>query len=93
LRGFAIILACTLAASLVGFGLGLLRGPNAEFSGWQEFASQHGIVDLRNFVRVVYIHDASYLGGLIGLIIALFNLQRSKRQASKEESGAVMQAD
>jgi len=50
-------------------------------------------VDLRNFVRVAYIHDASYLGGIIGLIIALFDLRRSKRQASKRGSCPPMLAD
>jgi len=51
LRGFAIIFTCTVAASVVGFGLGLLRGPNA-----------------------------SYLGGLAGLIIAVIHLLRLRRR-------------
>jgi hypothetical protein len=82
-RGFAVILACAFAASLVGLGLGVSRGPNADLSGWQEFASQRGIVDLPSFVRVAYIHNASYLGGLIGLVLALVDLHRVKRQADK----------
>jgi hypothetical protein len=82
-RGFAVILTCAFAASLVGFGLGVSRGPNAGFSGWQEFASRRGIVDLPSFVRVAYIHNASYLGGLIGLVIALVDHHRVKRQADK----------
>jgi len=82
-RGFAVILACALAASLVGFGLGVLRGPNADLSGWQEFASRRGIVDLPSFVRVAYIHNASYLGGLIGLVVALVDLHRGKKQVDK----------
>ena len=79
LRGFGIILACALLASLLGFGLGLLRGPNANYSAWQEFVETRGIVDLPGFVRVAYIHNASYLGGLIGLILALFDLRRLKQ--------------
>jgi len=78
-RGFAVILACAFAASLVGFGLGVSRDPKADFSGWQEFASQRGIVDLPSFVRVAYIHNASYAGSLIGLV----HLHRLKRQADK----------
>lgn len=82
LRGFGIILGCAFMASLLGFGLGLLRGPNADYSAWQEFVEAHGIVDLPGFVRVAYIHNASYLGGLIGLILALIDLRRLKRHQS-----------
>jgi len=79
LRGFGIIFACAFIASLLGFGLGLLRGPNADYSAWQEFVESRGIVDLPGFVRVAYIHNASYLGGLIGLILALIDLRRLKQ--------------
>ena len=82
-RGFAVILTCAFAASLVGFGLGVARGPSADFSRWQGFASQSGIVDLPSFVRVAFIHNASYLGGLIGLVVALVDLHRVKRQADE----------
>jgi hypothetical protein len=67
----------------VGFALGLSLNSNADFSGWQAFASQRGIADLRSFVRVAYIHNASYVGGLIGLVIALVDLRRLKKRADK----------
>jgi len=76
LRGFGIILACAFATSLLGFGLGMIRGPNADYSAWQDFVQTYGVADLPNFVRVAYIHNASYLGGLIGLIVALVYLRR-----------------
>ena len=88
-RRFATIGACAFVASLLGYGLGLLLGTNSDFSRWQGFASQRGIVDLRSFVRVAYIHNASYLGGLIGLIIALLHLRRSKGKASAIAPGPV----
>jgi hypothetical protein len=77
--GFAIILACSTMATIIGFGLGLLRGAKADFSAWRGFAETRGVLDLPSFVRVAYIHNASYLGGLIGLIIALVHLRRLKR--------------
>jgi hypothetical protein len=82
LRGIGIILVSAFAASLLGWGLGLLRRPNADYSAWQEFVTAHGVVDLPGFVRVAYIHNASYLGGLIGLILALVHLRRSKQTRS-----------
>jgi hypothetical protein len=82
-HGFAIILSCAFAASFLGFGLGLLRGPNADYSAWQGFVTTHGVVDLPSFVRVAYIHNASYLGGLFGLIIALVHLGRLRPEATQ----------
>jgi hypothetical protein len=36
-------------------------------------------VDLPSFVRVAYIHNASYLGGLIGLVAAVIYLRQQKQ--------------
>lgn len=76
MQGFAIIFVSAVTASMAGYAVGLLRGGDADFSAWQGFVTRHGIQDLRAFVRVAYIHNASYLGGLIGLIIAIIYLRR-----------------
>lgn len=80
LRGFAIIFSCGFAGSLLGFSWGLLRGPNADYADWNGFVATHGVVDLPSFVRVACIHNASYLAGLIGLIVALIHVRRPKQQ-------------
>lgn len=82
LRGFAIIFAFGFAAAVVGFLLGLRLGPDSDLSNWQGFTTTRGVEDLPSFVRVAYIHNASYFGGLIGLIVALLHLRRLKRQTS-----------
>ena len=69
IRGFLIIVMAAFAASVVGFTLSQPHGP--DYSAWQELAASLGVVDVPGFVRVAYIHNASYLGGLIGLIVAL----------------------
>ena len=74
LHGFLIIFAFALAAAFVGYGLSRLRGP--DYSSWQDRASTLGILDLSSFVRVAYIHNASYLGGLVGLVVAIIYLRR-----------------
>jgi hypothetical protein len=79
-RGFGIILACAFTGSLVGCGLGLLRAPTADRSAWQSFVTARGIIDLPSFVQVAYIHNASYMGALAGLIIALLYLRRVKQR-------------
>lgn len=84
LRGFLITVSCAFLASLLGFGWGLLRGPNADYTAWQGFVTNRGVVDLPGFVRVAYIHNASYLGGLLGLIVALIYVRRGVRPPSRD---------
>jgi hypothetical protein len=74
LRGFLIILAFAFAAAIVGYVLSLLHGP--DYSAWEDLAATLGVADLPSFVRVAYIHNAGYLGGLIGLIVAILYLRR-----------------
>lgn len=82
LRGFMIVFAGGVVAALVGFMLGLRLGPDSDLSNWQGLATSRGVVDLPNFVRVAYIHNASYLGGLIGLIVALLHLRRQRNKVA-----------
>lgn len=82
MRGFAIIFYSGFVAALAGFLLGLRLGPDSDLSNWQGFATTRGVLDLPNFVRVAYIHNASYLGGLIGLIVALFCLRRQRNKVA-----------
>ena len=74
--GFLIMFASTLAASITGYALGRTHG--SDYSAWDSLASTLGILDLPGFVRVAYIHNASYLGGLIGLIAAIICLRKLK---------------
>ena len=76
IHGFLIMFACALTASVIGYVLGILHG--ADYSGWEPLASTLGIIDLPGFVRVAYIHNASYLGGLLGLIASLLYLRKLK---------------
>jgi hypothetical protein len=78
-RAFLTILAFALTAAGVGYVLGLLRQSYPDSSGWQEIATNHGIKDLPSFVRVAYIHNASYLGGLVGLVAAIVHLKGRQR--------------
>ena len=76
-RGFSIIFASAVAAAIVGYLASLLHGP--DYSAWEDFASTRGVLDLPGFVRVAYLHNASYLGGAVGLTAAILYLQKLKR--------------
>jgi hypothetical protein len=62
----------------MGFIFGLLHGP--DYSSWEDLASTLQIRDLRSFVRVAYIHNAGYLGSLIGLITAIIHTKRCRQK-------------
>ncbi len=80
LRGSLIIFSTALVASIIGYVYGLWRSSGSDFSAWQRFTSTYGVLDLPSFVRVAYIHNASYLGGLIGLVVAIAYLRRLRRK-------------
>jgi len=77
LRGFLIIFVSGFTAAAIGYFLGLLHSP--DYSYWVDFCNSLGVSDIPNFVRVAYIHNASYIGGLLGLIFAILYLLRLKK--------------
>lgn len=73
LTGFGIILSTAMLAGLIGHVLGL---HTSDFSNWDEICERFEIVDQIAFVRVAYIHNAGYFGGLVGLFTAIAYLRR-----------------
>lgn len=86
LMGFGIVFMVALFAAAVSYVLGWGRGPDADYSSWQYFASRYEVQDLASFVRVAYIHNASYLGGFLGLVIALLLLRKEKSAILPDDS-------
>jgi hypothetical protein len=80
LRGLGIMLGCAFAGTCTGYAYGL-RDLQPANSGLAILAVDMGISDVRGFVRVAYIHNASYLGGLIGLVAALIDVRRHRPPA------------
>ena len=69
--GFAIVVACALSAGCLGYVIGACRGPVAADSAWHSVLTSLNVEDRQAFIRVAYIHNGSYLGGLFGLLVAL----------------------
>ena len=76
--GFGIIFGCGILFGLIGFAYGLWRGSNAEYWAWVWAFQRYDITDTWAFVRVAYIHNASYLGGAVGLILALVLIRTNR---------------
>ena len=84
IRGFGIIIGCAILAGMIGFALGSLHSD--DYSNWASMTQDFGVTDIRAFVLVGYIHNASYLGGLIGLVVAMIRLRKSTRQSLNSTS-------
>jgi len=69
--GTGILVCSAVLFGAAGFAYGLWRGPDVDYSAWEQSFRQFAIDDIWSFVRVAWIHNASYLGGLVGLILAL----------------------
>ena len=69
LTGFAIVFTTGILFGFGGYLYGLVRGPDADYSAWAGVFDRLGISDPWSFMRVGYIHNAGYLGGLVGLVL------------------------
>lgn len=67
--GFVVVLATGMLFGIGGFIYGNYRGPDADYSSWSWAFRKYNVTDEWSFVRVAYIHNAGYLGGLAGLIL------------------------
>lgn len=76
LFGFGIILGSAVLAGITGWLLAALQ-PD-ENSTWTPGIEELGVIEPRSFVTVAYIHNAGYIGGMIGLIAALLLVRRQK---------------
>lgn len=90
LHGFVIVFAMAFAGFVVGYLLGALHGP--DYSAWEDLAKTLGILGVPSFVRVAYIHNASYLGGLIGLIAAIIYVRRRRNAVQARAANGNMPA-
>jgi hypothetical protein len=77
-NGSVCVFTFGVLAGLLGYAYGLWRGANADYSSWNWAFDELQITDRWAFVRVAYIHNASYFGGLIGLVVALATIRTSR---------------
>ncbi len=83
LRGFLIVFALAVSGGLAGYALGLARQWGSGFAAWEATGANLGVADIPSFVRVAYIHNGGYLGGLVGLIVAIVYVRRITKTASE----------
>ena len=70
-KGMAIVFASGVLAGAIGYMYGMTLGPDTDYVAWRPIFNRLQITDPAGFLRVAYIHNASYLGGFVGFIISL----------------------
>jgi hypothetical protein len=70
-KGIACIALFVLTFGMIGYMYGIWLGPSADYSSSEDVLKRLGVTDVWAFMRVAYIHNAGYLGGLIGLAVVL----------------------
>ncbi len=83
-NGIACIFSTALASGALGYFYGLWRGSTGDLSSWQSLLRQLHIDDSWAFVRVAYIHNFSYVGALVGLIIAFVAIRPGKLKVESQ---------
>jgi hypothetical protein len=74
-RTFGIVLSSTMLGGVIGAILGLAVTRNGVPAGWDDLTAA-GVEDPQRFVVVAYLHAGSYLGALVGLVMALVTARR-----------------
>jgi hypothetical protein len=83
-RAFAAVFVVSMLTAAGGWAWGQRRKSTGYDEGWNDLIYSLGVTTPEAFMTVAYIHNASYLGGMLGMTVALVWLagMRRKRLAS-----------
>ena len=85
-QGIGLVFATGLLFGIGGYVYGLICGPDGDYAAWRNTLLQLQISDTWSFIRVAYIHNAGYLGGLAGLIATFFLIKMPTETATTQSS-------
>lgn len=77
-NAFLIVLASTILFGLGGYIYGLVRA-STNLSAWSYTLKSYDVVNGAAFLTVLYIHIASYLGAIAGLIAAFLIIKPNRK--------------
>jgi hypothetical protein len=75
-RAYLIMIGSTLLAGVLGYAYGTVSDISPQVSAIAKRADEDfGVTDTSAFTRVAYIHNAGYLGALVGLISSVLSVR------------------
>lgn len=84
ITGFAIVFGMSLLAAVCGFGWGIWREGTGHGGGWLGWMRSLGVENTADFMKVAYIHNSSYIGGVIGTIAGCVYMAKMRKQRAAE---------
>ncbi len=88
LKGVLVMLITAVVFASVAYAIAPKVAEDPRMAHWESLLTHGDVIDAVAFVRVAYIHNASYLGGLIGLIVALVWLRLGRTNIIINGGGA-----
>jgi hypothetical protein len=70
LQSFLLVVGCTLLVGLIGLAHGFYSTETINRADYQGWFIPPGVVDLRRFLCVGHMHNASYIGGALSILAA-----------------------
>jgi len=81
LKGVLVMMGTALLFAAVAYFGSPQVSEDPRLQHWEPMLTHHDVIDAVSFVRVGCIHNASYLGALVGLIVALVWLRWASQPA------------
>ena len=79
LLAFLIVYLMSACSAAAGWGWGLWRRQTGYSEGWLVWMAELGVENRADFMTVGYIHNASYIGGVVGTILAIVWMRVRRR--------------
>lgn len=79
-KAFGVVIGTSALAAFVGWLWGQWRTRRGFSEGWIEWMSALGVQNEEAFMTVGYIHNGSYLGGILGTVLGILLLRSAQEE-------------
>jgi hypothetical protein len=85
-KAFLLVFGIAIAVGGIGLALGTYVAHHTDLTGWETWRDNLDLQDLPSFVIVAYLHGASYLGALLGVIAAGVYVRKAVSQSNLQKN-------
>lgn len=89
-QGMAVMMLTAFSFAVIAYNIAPETNEDPRMPYWRNLLMVSDVIDSVAFVRVGYIHNASYLGGLVGLIGSFFWLRKRCHQFNNTKTGQAL---